>query len=129
PAAVHEAFVPQLRQGVEQPLPRRLSEDEIPHRELRRDDLRDGPRRLVDVRFGRLAFVLRLVHLDAGIEEPTDPTHIVSRNVAARLAAAPTLRALHNPLVPVFFSHPHSPEAPRTMSARQACSAEIRGAI
>ena len=129
PAAVHETFVPQFRQGVEQALPRRLGEDEVPHREARYDDLRDGTGGLMDVRFGRLALVLRLVHFDAGIEEPDDPTNVVSGNVAARLADAPTLRALHDPFVPVLFPHPRSPEAPRPMMARQACSAELRGAI
>src|SRR2546422_5058664 len=113
PAAVHEAFVAEFRERVEQSFPGRLREDDVFERETRLDRLGHGSRRLMDVGLRRLPIVVGLVDLDAGIEEAEDSANVIPGDVAARLADPAALRALHNPFLPVLFAHPQSSEASR----------------
>ena len=120
PPTVHEALVPQLGEGVEQALLRRFGEDQIVHRVSGRDELRDGTDRLMQVRLRGFPLLVRLVDLDAGVEEADDPTDVLPRNVATRFANATALRALHNPFVAVRLPRSHSSQASRANFAADA---------
>ena len=108
PAAVHEPFVPKLREGVEDPFPRLVGQDDVRHLVSRLDDLGHGPDRLVQMRLWSFAVVVRLIDLDACVEETDDPTDVIPGHMPARFADAAALRALHDPLVAVLFPRPDS---------------------
>src|SRR5207302_5193605 len=102
------SLVPKLREGVEDPFLRLLGQDNVRHLVSRLDDLGHGPDRFVQMRFRRFAVVVRLIDLDARVEESDDPTDVIPGHVPARFADAAALRALHDPLVAVLFPRPDS---------------------
>ena len=100
--------MPKLREGVEDPLLRLVSQDNVRHLVSRLHDLGHRPDRFVQMRLRRFVVVVRLVDLDARVEETDDPTDIIPGHVPARFADAAALRALHDPLVAVLFPRPDS---------------------
>src|SRR5207253_124543 len=108
PAAVHEPLVSKLREGVEDPFPRLVGQDDVRHLVSRLDDLGHGPDRLVQMRLRRFAIVVRLIDLDARVEETDDPTDVIPGHMPARFADAAALRAFHDPLIAILFPRPNS---------------------
>src|SRR5256885_15159876 len=70
------------------------------------------------MRLRRFAVVVRLIDLDARVEETDDPTDVIPGHMPARFADAAALRALHDPLVAVLFPRPNSSAECRADGAR-----------
>src|SRR5437870_1416129 len=58
--------------------------------------------------FWSFAVVVRLIDLDACVEETDDPTDVIPGHMPARFTDAAALRALHDPLVAILFPRPDS---------------------
>src|SRR5207302_6877768 len=87
---------------------RLLGQDDVRHLVSRLHDLGHGPDRLVQMRLRRFAVVVRLIDLDARVEETDDPTDVIPGHMPARFANAPALRALHDPQVAILFPRRNS---------------------